>query len=241
MDLVVIPPPRVGEYAMDVNIERRGASLRFELTIRDRATGEPVRDLETIHERLLHLFVISRSLETFVHVHPESRKNGAYVLDQVLKPGEYVLLVDFLPSSGTPQMLHRAFVTPGYAGPLFAAAPTLEPTGADVVADGVRVTFEGPQPNALRRSAMRFRLADARTGAAITDLEPYLGAPAHLLIVNPQLTDALHAHPEGEPSRGPELSFDPLFPEPGCYKMWLQIQRGGRVITLPFVIEVAPR
>ncbi len=70
----------------------------------------------------------------------------------------------------------------------------------------------------------------------MTDLEPYLGASAHLLIVSVDLTEAIHGHPQGEGS-GPVLSFAPLIPQPGPYKLWIQFQRGGRVSTASFVIE----
>jgi hypothetical protein len=34
------------------------------------------------------------------------------------------------------------------------------------------------------------------------------------------------------------LSFAPLLPRAGRYKLWIQLQRGGRVTTAAFVIDV---
>jgi hypothetical protein len=39
-------------------------------------------------------------------------------------------------------------------------------------------------------------------------------------------------------TRGPVVTFDPILPAPGRYKMWLQVQRKGTVITAPFIIDV---
>ena len=63
MELVPIRPPRIGEYQMDVAVlpdaQRRGlAGLR--LVLRDPSHGTPVSDLLTVHEKPLHLFIVSR-------------------------------------------------------------------------------------------------------------------------------------------------------------------------------------
>jgi len=71
----------------------------------------------------------------------------------------------------------------------------------------------------------------------VTDLAPYLGASAHLLIVPVDLTEAIHGHPTAD-EKGPVLAFAPLIPRNGRYKLWLQIQRRGIVSTAPFVIDV---
>ena len=60
------------------------------------------------------------------------------------------------------------------------------------------------------------------------DLEPFLGAAGHMLIVNAELTEASHAHPERQAARGPSVSFHPLMPAAGLYKLWVQFQRGPR-------------
>lgn len=35
------------------------------------------------------------------------------------------------------------------------------------------------------------------------------------------------------------VSAHTTFPDAGLYKLWAQFQRGGRVITVPFVVRVA--
>jgi hypothetical protein len=83
---------------------------------------------------------------------------------------------------------------------------------------------------------LRFRLMD-EAGTAVTDLEQYLGSAGHLLVVSPDLTHSIHAHPEALGS-GPELAFDVEFPEAGIYKLWVQMQRRGKVSAVPFVVRI---
>ncbi len=43
--------------------------LSFELT--QRASGDPVRDLQIVHERALHTFIVARDFSNFAHLHHE--------------------------------------------------------------------------------------------------------------------------------------------------------------------------
>lgn len=243
MQLVAIPPPRLGEYRMEVALTPgaggRGAS-RLRITVRDPVTNRPVSEFTTVHEKLLHLFVIDRTLNYFQHVHPEPAGDGTFELKQELPPGEFVLIADFLPQGGRAQMLQRAIVTPGYRGSLFPAAPNLTPDAADEkVEQGVRIRLEATGLKAGKEATLKFTLTDAYSNGPVSDLEPFLGAPGHMLIVNTDLTEASHVHPEEPATRGPVVTFLPLMPSAGLYKVWLQFQRQGSVHTVAFVVTVA--
>ena len=56
-------------------------------------------------------------------------------------------------------------------------------------------------------ATLKFTLTDAVTKAPVTDLEPFLGAPGHMLLVNANLTDANHVHPEEPTTTGPVITF----------------------------------
>jgi hypothetical protein len=244
MALVPIPPPRLGEYRMDVATTpaRGGGISRLRITLRDPETDHPVTSLATIHERLLHLFIIDRSLQFFRHVHPDAIGDGAFDLREPLPPGEYVVIADFLPQGAVSQMVQRAIVTPGYRGLLFPAPPDLSAdTATERTTNGVRVQLDARNLKAGREAVLRFTLSDAMTGAPVNELEPFLGAPGHMLIVSADLTEVDHVHPEELTARGPSLTFQPLLPAGGFYKLWVQFQRRGTVATVPFVIPVAER
>ena len=238
MDLVPIPPPRIGEYRLDVTLHaapgRQGLSgLTF--TVRPPDSDQMVTRFETVHERTFHLFIISRDLSYFAHVHPEAAPDGRFVLTHRLRPGEYMLVADFLPEGGTSQMVQRAIIAPGTRKE--APQRVVDPTMRRAVEKGLAVTLEAAEARAGKEVLLTFSLSDAKTGAPVTDLQPYLGAPAHMLIVRSDLGDAIHAHPEEQATSGPTVSFHPLIPTEGDYRLWIQFQRGGEVITVPFALR----
>jgi Heavy metal binding domain len=243
MELVPIPPPQLGEYRMDIAVAPgpggRGAT-KLRMTLRDPVSNRPAAGFMTVHERLLHLFIIDRKLEYFRHVHPQQVGEGAFEWSEALPPGEFVLITDFLPQGGRAQMLQRAIVTPGYRGSLFPATLDLIPDAStEKTIDGVRVKLDATGLKAGKEAALTFKLTDGATGAPVSDLEPFLGAPGHMLLVNADLTEADHVHPEEPATRGPVVTFQPLMPASGTYKLWFQFQRHGSVTTVPFVISVA--
>ena len=225
------PPPAAG----------RPARLRF--VIREPHDGKPVRSFTLLHERLLHLFVVSHDLSYFAHVHPEIREDGTFEQTVTLpRAGAYRLIADFAPEGGATQLLQKTIVTAGYRGSLRAGAPPAVDVG-DKTADGLRVALAASEPIAGREQLLTFEVKDAATGEAVTDLEPFLGAPGHLLIVGSDLLTAAHSHPVAELSgaAGPDVVFQVLFPRAGVYRMWVQFQRAGRIVTAPFTVRAIPQ
>jgi hypothetical protein len=257
MTLVAIRAPAIGEYRMEVNVmpTAQGRGLRgLRLRLRNPADGAPVTDLVTVHEKPLHLFVISRDLTYFAHAHPEEEGSGTFLLKHELPPGEYVVIADFLPATSTAQMVHRAIVSPGLRRSLIPLAVTPpkpdipdasarasgNPSSgaAEIIVDGVRVRLEAADLVGGQMALLRFHLFNASDGTPIRDLEPYLGAAGHVLLANTSLTDAVHGHPEEVGTESSTITFRPFLPGAGIAKLWLQFQRRGNVTTAPFVIEI---
>ena len=228
MDLVPIAPPRAGEYRLDVTAQPAGkgrGAAGLTLRIRDPDTGRDVDMFAEAHQRLLHLFIISRDLQFFAHEHPERTARG-FELATALPPGAYMVIADFVPGGGYPQMVHRAIVTPGFRVSPFAGVPQLDEDLSDKVREGMRIQLRVEATRGKPEAVLRFRFVDAGTGAAIADLQPYLGAAGHVLIVSPDLTHSMHAHPDVSGS-GPDLDVHGVFPHPGTFKLWVQVQRAA--------------
>jgi Heavy metal binding domain len=237
MALVPIAPPRAGQYRLEVTQvpAHRGGGIRaLKLRIRDPDSHAEVQMFAEAHERLLHLFIIGRDLRSFAHEHPRRTIDG-FELAVDLPPGAYMLIADFLPGGGYPQMVHRAIVTPGFRASAFDTVPLKEDV-AEKAVDGMRVQMKVEPSRGHPAAILRFRLTD-EADTAITDLEPYLGSAGHLLVVSPDLTQSIHAHPDALGS-GPELAFNVEFPEAGIYKLWVQMQRRGKVSAVPFVVRI---
>ena len=239
MDLVPIPPPRVGQYRLEVTPRAasngRGASaLTFRIT--DPVSAAAAVAFTPVHERPLHAFIISRDLRYFAHEHPAPH-GDRFELPIELPPGVYVVLADFLPAGGAPQLVPRTIVTSGFEGTPFGAIAEPEEDVTAKVIDGTRVALTVDLRPGRLTGVLRFAFADGKSGEPLRDLQPFLGASGHLLVVSTDLVHAMHAHPEGA-GTGPEVSFSAEFPEKGRYKMWVQVLRDGQVITAPFVVQV---
>lgn len=241
MALVPIPPPVFGDYQMTLDFEPVQSPTRGRLRLRFRNphTGATATAFHTVHERVLHLFLVSRRLDWFAHVHPELQADGAFLLDvEVPRPDTYAVIADFYPAAGTPQMLQATWVTSDYRGNPFPDVAAVALNAEPKTSGSLRVSIDPVIATSGQEATIGFTVADARTGAPVTDLQPYLGAPAHLLIVSADLADVVHSHPSDIESSGPTVTFDSVFPRAGRYKLWVQFQRGGIVETASFVIEL---
>jgi hypothetical protein len=199
MNLVRIPPPRIGQYRLEVTSDppnRTRHEHTYRLVVRDPRSNGIVDAFTEVHERLMHLFVISRDLRFFAHEHPVRAGKG-FEAPLNLPPGAYMFIADFLPTGGLPQMIHRAVVTPGYSRSPFTPEVELEEVLSDKIADGVIVHLNVQGLAVGKEAALQFTFSDAVTHAPIRDIQPYLGVSGHLLLVNSDLTQAVHAHPDG--------------------------------------------
>jgi len=227
-------PPRFETYPVDLRVTATTEGVRLRLAVRDPRSGSTVRRFAMVHERTLHLFLVGDGLEYFAHEHPAQQPDGVFMIDLALpKPGPYMAIAEFLPEGGTPQTFQQVFTT-GEAFPR-TASPALDATPKTV--DGVRVSADASRLKAGEARPLVVRIDDAATGAPVTDLQPYLGAAAHLLIVAADLTEAVHGHPDQQFAEA-GITFTPLVPRPGRYKLWVQFQRGGKVSIASFVLDI---
>lgn len=114
--------------------------------------------------------------------------------------------------------------------------------------DDVRVELSGDLV-AGEDSELAFTFTDARSDRPVTDLQPFLAAAGHVVIVSEDGDGFTHTHAEVEDASGgpvfalpgttfgPTLKFHLHVDEPGLYKLWGQFRTSdGEVLTIPFVI-----
>jgi hypothetical protein len=228
MRMVPIPPMRVGEYRLEIvpRASRTTAGLDgVRLILRDPVRNLPVSSLAVVHEKRLHVFLVGRDFGYFRHVHPAEGTGGTFDVGVPIPPGEYMVIADFLPADGTPQLIHRIIRSPGPR-----ADVAVRPAPPFAIENGVRIQPDVTDLVAERETPVVVSLTHADTGQPVRDLEPYLGAAAHLLIVSEDLTEAIHGHPD-ESVPTASVKFTLTLPRPGRYRGWLQFQRGGIVTT----------
>lgn len=170
-----------------------GTPVLLSFTVKDRQ-GATVKDLSIVHEKPMHLLVVSRDLAEFYHIHPEQQADGSYRVSHVfLNGGDYKLYADFTPKEST-QIVERIDVK--VAGTERAKVALVPDEKLEKTVDGLRVIMKPSQEiKAGQELMLDFQVFDAGSGKPVTDLQNYLGALAHFVIISEDMKDFVHAHP----------------------------------------------
>ncbi|MFP5220204.1 MAG: hypothetical protein ACLGIG_10805 [Actinomycetes bacterium] len=180
--------------------------------------GAPLTRYDETHERDLHLIVVRRDGSGFQHLHPEMAADGTWKLQLTLdQPGAYRVYADFAPAGLPARTLATDLLVAGDA----AVQPWPEPATTTVV-DGYQVRLDG-HLDAGQETELAFSVT--RDGAPV-ELEPYLGALGHLVVLREGDLGYLHVHADGD-----ELTFAATAPSAGAYRLYLQFQVDGVVHT----------
>lgn len=198
--------------------------------------GKPVNDFELNHEKLLHLIVVSEDLSYFSHLHPAYLGNGIFRISHTFPAGgKYRVFADFKPVGGNNMTVGEWLEVEGMPGKDQSIQVDVE--RVKVIGDK-EIALAPTRLKANEETTLTFSFRNASTKEQITDLEPYLGATGHVVILSRGAGHYLHVHPLDETSTGPEATFATSFPQPGIYKIWGQFQHRGEGITVPFVVQV---
>ncbi|MCG9883981.1 MAG: hypothetical protein MH825_00120 [Cyanobacteria bacterium] len=213
-----------------------GQPIAIEIAIAG-ADGQPITAFETFQEKQLHLIVVRDDLGEFIHVHPTDRGDGVFTLDlTVPTAGNYTLFADYKPTGQGEQVSALALAVPGAD----SAAPRVQDDRTRQINNTQVDLAIAPAPQAGQSTTLTFEIKDTN-GQPATDLRPYLGERGHLVIVRqgePRDRSAyLHAHALGN-TPPHQVSFHTQFPRAGTYRAWGQFQRGDRLITADFWINV---
>ena len=198
--------------------------------------GSMVKDFEVIHEKQVHLIIAREDLGEFAHIHPEIDTGGNITTSFTFPTGgRYLIYADHKPA-GKPQAAARAHLqVAGTAPPAQELSPNVP---GEVSGDGLtaRVSIERAADG--DETVIAFDLVDV-DGKAVSDLEPYLGAMGHLVILSANGEEYVHSHPlESKDASDGQVKFAAHFGGTGIYKGWGQFQRAGQVLTVPFVMDV---
>ena len=236
------------ELEPDVALIQPGRPFSLTAMVRAQGRDDVVKDFTVVHEKRFHLFVISRDLQHYQHLHPNQNASGAWIEELTLPiEGEYRVYADVLPTGARPQLLVGTLRA---GGPAETSAPpvTLEPDRSlERTLGDLRVHLSLPPGGLIadRHQPLRFQFTHTETGTPIRDLQPYLGAWGHTVMVSEDMAHFVHAHPSealGGSGGGPQLTFAASPPAPGTYRVWTQIMRAGALQTVVFTLSVqAPR
>ncbi|MFS0863611.1 hypothetical protein [Fredinandcohnia sp. 179-A 10B2 NHS] len=194
------------------------------ITIKDKA-GNMVEELEVNHEKLLHLIVVDDHLEKYYHLHPEQVGPGTFTIQVDLEEGAYKAFVDIKPKNGT-----------YHVSPLeFTVGNVEDHDHASLQADADFIKTINEIKTTLYPSSLKVgEPVTLKFDVEAEQLEHYLGAMGHVVILDEQANEFIHVHPASETG----TIFETEFQDPGLYKIWAEFKVDGTVITYPFVIEI---
>jgi hypothetical protein len=226
------------------------------------------------HGHLMHLFLVRvPGLDRILHLHPRPAGDGRFVQDlPELSAGRYQAFADIVDAAGAPLTVQGDLTLPSSSGrapsgdDAVGTAPSIE--AADpartiaVLSDGARLIWrrdEAPLRSG-RLVSLTFVVEDAR-GAAVGDLQPYMGMLGHAVVLRHDRAVFAHIHPTGSvpmaasaalagqspapdhqcatPTEASSVTFPYAFPTPGRYRVFVQIKRNDRVETATFDAAVA--
>jgi hypothetical protein len=217
--------------------------------------GDLIKDLRIAHEKLMHVMIVSTDLSEFFHVHPEIQNDGTFKIPYAFpNGGTYKIFIDITLADKT-QVIDTAQLS--VKGETEPAQKLIADDKFEQSTGGIKALMK-PDGEfvAGKQMLLGFDVFDIVTKKPVTDLQNYLGEKGHFVIISENLEEFVHAHPisstaksteHSEPSHDSKMpaansesvvSAHVTFPKSGLYKLWAQFQRNGRVINVPFVIDV---
>ncbi len=218
--------------------------------------GEVLKNYEIVHEKIMHFIVVRKDLQQFQHIHPTFNQSTGEFGVQVTFPtdGPYRVFPDFTPDDENPQKLTVTLdkdINVGDMSKYQAVAVTPDTQNIKNV-NGYQITFN--MPSMLnKQNELAYSLTVKQNGQPVTNLEPYLGALGHSVILHEGDLQFIHAHAgemsssnsmpgmnhgSGSTSSGPDIEFTTSFPESGVYKIFTQFQHQGKVLTTDYAVKV---
>lgn len=229
-------------YTLELSTQPRKPKSRepveLRLVVRDRdSASAPISTFEIVNEALMHLVIVRRDLSEFAHEHPVALPDGSFRLPYTFAAGgDYRLFADLAPKGAGAQVLSAKLSVSGSEAGGFdirKAWAQKEPASRQV--GDCRIEFDSARDLLPVRKTIPLILAirDSRTGMPVDDLQPYLGGLGHLILIHEDAFTFVHSHPDENTSEAGigRIRFLARFPKPGLYRGWIQIRRGGQVLT----------
>lgn len=244
-----------GTAAVDATLLATRKNGALKLDVLQERGGTPVLAYDTEQTQLMHVVVVAEDFSTFEHVHPAfDAKTGRFVIALRTDPARrYYVYADSHPH-GAGQQVFRFVVQPEsvVGSPSTTPAPSYTPSALSSVAGPYTVALSSTTLKSAAPSTIDVTIS--RNGKPATDLQPYLGAAAHIIAINTATLEYIHVHPTlageamntmpgmemgaGTPKAGPRMTMHlPALPV-GSYKMWVQFRGGAAVYTAPVTLVV---
>jgi hypothetical protein len=202
----------------------------------------------------VHLILARNDLATIIHRHPPISKTGR-VQDTVTftEPGPYRVLIDVYPASKGPGYTNFQLTQSLRVKGAYTPEP-LPPFSPTVVTQGYTFTMHHPPVLHTAEAALiDVTVRDPDGKPAV--FTPWFGALAHAIFFHKTDLAYFHTHVcapglagctslvggakvSGTSTKPGVLHVGVLVPEPGIWRLFLQCQVDGKILTAPFTLAV---
>ena len=217
-------------------------SRRIAFTIRDLRNGSPLTRYEIDMTKRLHLIAVRADGTGFQHVHPRLRPDGRWDVSEAVfdRAGPWRLIADFIPAGGERTVLATNLHV---VGGTYDARPLVESPSAGETAWRSRtgeyeITAEATSYTAGGEGKLRFLVR--HRGRPFTDLQPYLGALGHCVLLRSGDLSYVHVHPTDSTASGPTIEFETSYPAGARLAVFLQFRHRSKVQTAAFRLPAPP-
>ena len=74
------------------------------LSVTDQKLGDPIKEFELVHDKLMHVIIVAEDLSYFAHIHPaikDINADSTFTISHTFpEAGKYKLWIDFKPKRG---------------------------------------------------------------------------------------------------------------------------------------------
>ena len=202
----------------------------------------------------VHLILVRDDLAYLIHEHPPVGQATIAKTVVFPAPGPYRMVVDVYPAASDQQINanFQLFDSVRVAG-VYRPKPLPPPASATTV-DGYHFTLHGA--NDLKAISPALVTVDVTgPGGSKPTFTPWYGALAHASFFRQRSLDYFHTHVcapgvsgctsvlgpgkvTGTSSTPGKLNVGVLVPAPGTWRLFLQCEIDGKVLTVPFTLEV---
>lgn len=205
-------------------------------------TGKPITpdDLDEAHTQKVHLLINNTTLEDYIHIHPKyMNSDGFYEFDwqPKIKDSNYRIWADLLPKETNSQEFVIADLVSN--NPATTAVFTNELLTDTFEGYSARLSFDSTQLKAGTPAMGTFFIRDTNNNP-VKNLEPIMGAYAHIVAFCSDFQTIAHVHPSGkEPTQasdkgGPEIQFHLEPSLPGLLVIFVQTRVKGKELYFRF-------
>ncbi len=226
-----------------IDIEDKKHITTIKLT--NEKDGSPVTpdQLKTFHTEKIHLLIIDDSLSDYSHIHPTpSSVAGEYEFEWYPKKmAKYKIWADILPEATN----ESEYIVITLENKVAKKGKIDRTTLKEVKTSDLnfKIDYSPATLKAKKDAIITVKISD-KNGEPFTELEPIMGAFAHLVAFSEDFKTMAHIHPTGKEPQwfwengGSELSFHITPPKNGFYKFFLQIKVNGEEKFIPFGVLV---